>query len=31
MANGITVKQAIENDLGDKEKFTVEDTVKCIK
>jgi len=31
MANGITVKQAIETELQGKTNFTTEDTVKCIK
>ena len=31
MANGITVKQAIETELEGKTEFTTQDTVKCIK
>ena len=31
MANGLSVKQAIENELDGKEKYSIDDTVKCIK
>ena len=31
MANGISVKQAIENELADKTEYTTADTIKCIK
>jgi len=31
MANGITVKEAIENELEGKSAYTVNDTIKCIK
>lgn len=31
MVNGITVKQAIENELDGKDKYTINDIVKCIK
>ena len=31
MVNGISVKQAIENELADKTEYTISDTIKCIK
>ena len=31
MANGITIKQAIDNELEGKDKVTLDDTVTCIK
>jgi len=31
MANGISVKQAIENELDGKDAYTINDAIKCIK
>lgn len=31
MPNGISVKQAIDNELNGKDKYTIQDTIKCIK
>ena len=31
MPNGLSVKQAIENELEGKDEYTINDTVKCVK